>query len=188
LGYLRSEAPTPSSAAPGDEEWMELLALSGLVRAMLNYKDTERHELPSIFKEAMLAPNLLTVIHKGAFLRLADRMRMPSPYLLLPNALALHNEECLRRAEAKIISASGKLGSGKWSFLNSPARPREVSVIRHQVADILDNEVVPNVIHYPNLRRLYDTAHESRGLSALTETARQRIETLTVDIETTARE
>src|SRR5213079_2755143 len=72
LAYLRNEDPTTAEFRLEDEIWTQLLALSGLLRAMLNYGDTKRHELPSIFKEAVVAPNLLTVVHKGTFLRLAD--------------------------------------------------------------------------------------------------------------------
>lgn len=164
-----------------DAERADLIALSGVLRTWMSFHDTHRHELASIFKQVIVARRLITAVHKGTFLRVADDTRMPSPYFLLPHSIALHNEYLLRKAESRgreVLDAFRAGGRGRRQFT------RKLDDARQEIDQDLDERVSSAVIHYPNLRDLYETAAASRGLIRLREGAERFADELRREAET----
>ena len=120
-----------------------------------------------------------------------------SPYLLLPHALLLHNEEVLRAAavgvreertatKARVSSQVELAGLFERDRLRRLVRTplhvlRAVRVAARRVREqrkklreargrlraALQRDYLPNVFHYPNERRIYEMGETSRGLAAL---------------------
>ncbi|MEA2448322.1 MAG: hypothetical protein QOG63_254 [Thermoleophilaceae bacterium] len=156
----------------------ELIALSGVLRALISFDDTHRHELPSIFRDTVATNRLITAVHKGTFLRLAESMRMPSAYFLLPHTIALHNEALLDVA----VESGSALLEARAGETPRPARAADPLVAaRRAVSTALAHCVDAEAIHYPNLRDLYERAARSRGLDALEARARRYADELTVE-------
>jgi hypothetical protein len=128
-----------------------------------------------------------------------------SPYLLLPHAVLLHNEQVLReatQAAQEVRAAVARLAAARrelrdalhrthWrrpirgpirvlraaaaSALASRHARRELRHKRERLHRALDRDYLPNVFHYPNERRIYDAGERSRGLDALAQDARESL-------------
>jgi hypothetical protein len=176
LRDLREGAP-PTGGEP-DGRPPALLALSGVLRALMAFDDTYEHELPSIFRETAADSRLVTAVHKGTFLRVAEHMRMPSAYFLLPHTIAVHNEAMLHAA---LESATA---SGIATEIDEPSRPRAAAPLdraRRATTAALNQAIDAATIHYPNLRDLYLRAAASRGLDGLEARARGYADELRVE-------
>ena len=173
LNHLQGGAP---GVPDGDEHLAhKLLSLSGVLRALISFEDTRSHELPSIFKETVVGHRVITAVHKGTFLRVADSARMPSPYFLLPHGLVLHNEYLLREAvrcgHTALENARAHRRGQALRLVRAPRLVNQLHDARREINRMLDARVDAAVIHYPNLRVLYADAARSRGQLALHERA-----------------
>lgn len=187
LKLLKAENPDEARLSPDGERWANLVALAGIMRGSSAFADTAPHELSSVFKRAIIGKNLVTVVHKGTLLRISGQARCPSPYVLIPHAIVLHNEQRLEQAR-EIVSRAylpseaasrTSVAGGLARAFSAPTRLRRLARERRELVTVLDAEVVPNVIDYPNLRLLYEHGHASRGLDELQATLRRRLDELT---------
>jgi hypothetical protein len=120
-------------------------------------------------------------VHKGTFLRIAESMRMPSAYFLLPHNIALHNEALLDEA---VAAGSSVLDVDAGTAHRAPPmRADPLLAARRSITTALAQCVDAEAIHYPNLRALYDRAAGSRGLHGLESRARRYAEDLSVEAD-----
>lgn len=133
-------------------ETAEVIALGGIVQGLLDFAAISGQELGDAFAPLDVDESGLCGVHKGTVLSIAESDRgykaaVPtigiSPYLLLPQAVLLHNEEQLDEAERAATRPSG-----------------EGRLRMHQA---LAN-YLPNVFHYAAEQRLLDEGDRSRGL------------------------
>jgi hypothetical protein len=161
---------------------LDLVPLSGILRGLMAFDDTYPHELRSIFRETTLADRLITAVHKGTFLRVGEEMRVPSAYFILPHCIALHNEALLDRAV--------KAGADRLTATVRPEKRfrvptwRALDAARRAVNNELDQRLDAAVIHYPNLRELYERAARARGLIGLATRADSYADELRVEANT----
>ena len=129
-------------------EWMEqpeIKGLGGIIQGLLDFREISYEELVDVFSPLELDDGIIG-IHKGTLVSIAEKDRVYdhaarigiSPYLLLPQAMLLHNEEQLDR---------GLVASNTWKEMH------------HALAHYL-----PNVFQYPQERELFVTGTASRGL------------------------
>ncbi|MEU4191642.1 hypothetical protein AB0E69_07085 [Kribbella sp. NPDC026611] len=91
-----------------DDRWDRLVSIGGLLQGLLDFKKVDRAELRDVVKEAKLDGEHLLGFHKGTLLSVQlpteqeDRYTpIPAnPYLVIPHAVILHNEERLKNARA----------------------------------------------------------------------------------------
>lgn len=162
----------------------EVLALSGVLRALLAFRDTYPNELPSIFRETVADRRVITAVHKGTFLRVAEKMRMPSAYFLLPHVIALHNEALLDKAtQAGAAMLETNIRLRRRGHLR-PLRWASLEETRRLINSRMDDRIDGAVIHYPNLRELYERASGSRGLNGRAARAQRYADELRVEANT----
>jgi hypothetical protein len=153
-------------------------------------------------------------VHKGTLLYLAASDRTwdvgktsygISPYLLLPHAVLVHNEEVLRAAAAAVREerkAARRLSQTRRALARvleqgrlralfrmplfalrvaqvAARRVREerkkLREVRERLHGALQRDYLPNVFHYPNERRIYEIGETSRGLVALAQELRESL-------------
>jgi GNAT superfamily N-acetyltransferase len=143
----------------------QVVALGGIIQGLLDFRAIDTAELGDVFdqvrREDHDATELLG-IHKGTILYAIESDRSfesaaptigISPYVLLPQAVLLHNEGVLDHAKDLLRQAAKEEAAKKKP-------PRDVDHIRKATA-----WCVPNVFHYPQERELYDKGVEARLLT-----------------------
>lgn len=156
----------------------EVRAIGGMLQGLLDFGYIEAAELGDVFAPVRIDDGMLG-IHKGTLLYLTRRCRVfgleavrnsvgISPYLIVPNALLIHNEAQVQRAVHTAHSLApdlGREGTQAMEVLRQTERAFQDAEMR--MRDALLRNWLPNVFHYPTERWLYDHGHDSRGLSSL---------------------
>lgn len=150
----------------------QLVYVQGILCGLLDF-NIDADEFNDVF-DAPIAVDLTQLLdmHKGTLLKFITRDRAfesaystigISPYLLLPQAILLHNEELLRNA---VLEARGTDGV---RF--------EVELRKAELAlrNVLQRELLPNVFQYPTEIDLHHDGHKSRGLTNLQNSLEQRL-------------
>lgn len=166
--------------SPESNAMSTAVALGGILQGLLDFREIDEDELRDVFESDIggdqLQSRSLLGLHKGSVCSLGGGSRGwatgISPYLALPQAVALHNEVRIRQA-LQILHKS---------LLVRPVRARdpwEVSIgearKRHQEASEYLASYISNVFHYPSERHIYDRVHQTRGLSDLHEVALSKL-------------
>jgi hypothetical protein len=138
----------------------QMQGLGGILQGLLDFRHVDMEELKDVFAQVEIDDSSLLGIHKGTLLCIAESDRVyskvestigVSPYLLLPQAVLLHNEAVLDEAEG--LQLAEKQGQpGKFDD--------RLSKMRTALAEYL-----PNVFHYRLERQLFRQGETSRGLS-----------------------
>jgi hypothetical protein len=202
----------------GTRRWKRVRAVGGLLQGLLDFETIGPTELSDVFAETDLEEDSLLAFHKGTLLsvalqgsphddaREADLARPIgiSPYLVIPHAVLLYNEQRLKWALIRtneLLSGQGGAGFvaiGRDLLLDLPRRAprrsreraaeppsdggRRVSIEEteegvREIAQAVAQHL-PNVFHYRSERELYERGSESRGFSDFEPLIRSRLEEL----------
>jgi GNAT superfamily N-acetyltransferase len=199
-------------AAQLDEETCRrITAVGGILQGLLDFEEVDLDELADVFKDIDPETSRIDSIKKGTLFSLthfdrgfdaAETIGI-SPYLLIPHAVLLHNEELLKRAarvSTEEQAASGVSLEGAWNeatgswWARAPRagwawasgrwehRLTRTESDRRMIAGLL-NDLVPNVFHYEAEQQLYERGWESRGLESLKNDVENRLSELDTDID-----
>jgi hypothetical protein len=109
------------------------------------------------------------------------------PYLALPNVVLLHNEQRLKaaRQQEQRLSAGQPRRSGERVKIDDTAGRVTIDDTANGLDEItgLLAQHLPNIFHYANERRLYETGANSRGFNDLEALVRLRREELTTILQ-----
>jgi hypothetical protein len=154
-------APAIEEVARRTTVGKQVTALGGIVQGILDFQAIDATELADVFKAHEVEATSLIGVHKGTLLCVMESDRSydaaaerigVSPYLLLPQAVLLHNEALLDDVASHADSVK-------------PTRDR---VRLEECFKAMRNLLacyVPNVFHYPQERRLLDAGERTRGLA-----------------------
>jgi hypothetical protein len=199
--------PQRHAAVPFAARWRMLVAVGGLLQGLLDFPSIAVDELHDVYLSALdarewsaPAPHMrqqtLVALHKGTLLsvgplakRSAEWSTWVSPYLLLPHAIALHNQERIRTADRIAQTAllarperpnAGDGSSSSSSTADDAADPSTAAGYRSGSAPTVGqarqrlteaqeavDQFIPNIFHYPSERALYDKCHTSRAITDL---------------------
>jgi hypothetical protein len=183
LAALKSSAEAPEAESP---RWDRAVAVGGILQGLLDFREIEDYELADVFAEADVNPDdaSLLAFHKGTLLSLAaaadstDERPSPigiDPYLAVPNAVLLHNEERLKSARVLEQEVSG--GQRERLFEGGRLTITETENRLGRMSRQLSQHL-PNVFHYSSERRLYERGSQSRGFDDLETLLRLRMDEL----------
>ncbi len=207
-----------SDDVPGDgtRRWKRVRAVGGVMQGLLDFETIGPTELSDVFAGTDLEEDSLLAFHKGTLLsvalqgsphddaREADLARPIgiSPYLVIPHAVLLYNEQRLKwaliRANELLRMQGGAGFAGRDLLLELPRRAarrprgraaeppsggsRRVSIEETEegVREISQAAAqhLPNVFHYRSERELYERGSESRGFSDFEPLIRSRLKEL----------
>jgi hypothetical protein len=150
-----------------------VIALGGIVAGVLDFEEIDPTELADVFGPHKRDTTSLIGIHKGTLLYVVDSDRSydvvaesigVSPYLLLPQAVLLHNEallDCAAKRAKNLDECAAKRAKG-MERENDPAALENCFTSMRKDLSLQE----PNVFHYPRERWLFDEGERTRGLSA----------------------
>jgi hypothetical protein len=136
-------------------------SLGGIVQGLVDFREIDIEELADVFAGVEVDEDGLRGLSKGTLLTIGTEDRAlevglrsfgVSPYLLIPHAVLLQNEEQLHRAAREAQRAESR------HFV-------DLEAAQMTMHDALDRGYLPNVFHYSLERALYQEGHESRGLT-----------------------
>jgi hypothetical protein len=185
---------TGSAPKRGTLRWHRAVAVGGILQGLLDFREIQEEELADVFAEVDIdadEPSLLAV-HKGTLVSLAGESgsaeeRPPpagiDPYLAVPNAVLLHNEERLKSARVRdhvlsdaqrerLLRRGRPLKTAGMTITETENRLGEMS--RHL------SHHLPNVFHYTSERELYERGMKSRGFDDLETLLRRRMDEHTI--------
>jgi hypothetical protein len=185
---------TGSAPKSGTSRWDRAVAVGGILQGLLDFREIEEEELADVFADADIDADepSLRAVHKGTLVSLAgesgsgDERPPPAgvdPYLAVPNAVLLHNEERLKSARVhdhelsdaqreRLLQRRRLLKTAGMSINKTENRLGEMS--RHL------SHHLPNVFHYTSERALYERGTKSRGLDDLETLLRRRMDEHTI--------
>jgi hypothetical protein len=185
---------TGSAPKRGTLRWHRAVAVGGILQGLLDFREIKEEELADVFADADIdadEPSLLAV-HKGTLVSLAgesrsgEERRPPAgidPYLAVPNAVLLHNEERLKSARVH----DHALSDAQRERLLQQRRPfkaagMSISETENQLGEMSRHisHHLPNVFHYTSERKLYKLGTKSRGFDDLETLLRRRIDEHTI--------
>jgi len=163
----------------------KLKALGGVVSGLLDFDRIEDWELADVLDPTMADKSSLVCLHRGILVAVAEQDRAfesqdcrsqigISPYLILPQAVLLHNQEILRRV-AEVLPSQRKRHAGN------------LESIKATVDWELKQNMLPNIFYYWHERTLYEKGFIELGLDLAGTRAEQRLAELTARIEADAR-
>jgi GNAT superfamily N-acetyltransferase len=198
-----------------DEQRVLVESIAGIIQTLIDFREIDDAELRDVLAGMQVGQDGLQGVHKGTLLYMAASDRTwdvgklsygISPYLLLPHALLLHNEEILHAA-AKAVreerEAARQLTEARNKFAQLPGRNtvgrllrmpvhaltrarlvalrvreerRKLRDVRESLRGALQRDFLPNIFHYPNERRIYEVGERSRGLAALEQELRETLD------------
>jgi GNAT superfamily N-acetyltransferase len=170
VSALRDETAGADDKHPAHEA---MCGVAGMVQGLLDLRAVDLDEVGDVFAPLEIDERRILGIHKGTVIFIAEKDRVftsvcdaigVSPYLLLPQAVLIYNEQLLEKAEK-----ARSLGQ------YSSTTPQAIRVMRGALADYL-----PNVFHYPQERRLLQHGEASRGFRG----RRVRVLAQAVELET----
>jgi len=198
-----------------DEQRVLVESIAGVIQALIDFREIDDAELRDVVAGMDVGEDGMQGVHKGTLLYMAasdrtwDVSKMSygvSPYLLLPHALLLHNEEVLRAASAGVrderIAAKARVRSraelagllerdrlhrlvgmplhgvrvARLAARGVRAQRKKLREVRWRLRTALQRDYLPNVFHYPNERRIYEMGETSRGLAALAQELGETLE------------
>jgi hypothetical protein len=151
-----------------------LEALGGIVQGLLDFDEIDDDELADVFGGAKPDGHSLEGMHKGTLLAIeaaerpgdtSSRRTYPvSPYRLLPQALLLHNDALLERANA--------------AWTREHRHTADLRDAADEIRTAIDSDFLPNVFHYQSEREHYKNGFESRAIGERREQFRARLQEL----------
>lgn len=153
----RSEADLTRQAAVE----RQVVALAGVVQGLLDFEAIDQAEIEDVFDPYEIIDDLVG-IHKGTLLRVIEKDRTfdkassaigVSPYLLIPQAVLLHNEAVLDEV-GKVMRMRPKGEKAPWKLKS------DFTTMDDHLATY-----VPNVFHYRAEQELFEIGEQTRGLS-----------------------
>jgi GNAT superfamily N-acetyltransferase len=153
--------------------------IAGIVQGIVDFEEIDVDELQDVFAGVTVDSDGLRGLHKGTLITIGNEDRAlevgfrsygVSPYLLIPHAVLLHNEEQLRRAAAAAASAESR-------------RFRDLEAAKTTMHEALNRAFLPNVFHYKSERDLYREGHDTRGLTLREESLRMRLTEVNSDYD-----
>jgi hypothetical protein len=199
----------------GTRRWKRVRAVGGVMQGLLDFETIGPTELSDVFAGTDLEEDSLLAFHKGTLLSVAlqgsphDEAREAvlarpigiSPYLVIPHAVLLYNEQRLKWAliRANELLMQGGAGFAGGDLLTELPR-RAARHLRGRAAEppsggsrrasIEETEKgvreisqaaaqhLPNVFHYRSERELYERGSKSRGFSDFEPLIRSRLKEL----------
>ena len=186
-----------------DEPAAKLVSVGGIVQCLLDFTRISADELEDVFAPPLVFDeNGLLGIHKGTLLSIATADRVyeqaapsigMSPYLLLSQAVLLHNEIQLERASDAYIEVMKRSDEGgevhgraerprriqaAWRFLRRQRSNKEARLLaetERAMHRALNVYYLPNVFQYEGERRAYETGATSRALADHREDLREKL-------------
>lgn len=198
-----------------DEQRVIVESIAGVIQSLIDFREIDDAELRDVVAGMDVGEDGMQGVHKGTLLYMAasdrtwDVSKMSygvSPYLLLPHALLLHNEEVLLAAadgvrderiatKARFSSEAELAGLLERDRLHRLVgmplhvvrvarraargvreQRKKLREIRWRLRTALQRDYLPNVFHYPNERRIYEMGETSRGLAALAQELGETLE------------
>jgi GNAT superfamily N-acetyltransferase len=189
-------------------------SVSGVLQGIVDFREIDDAELRDVFADMSVGEDGLQGIHKGTLVYIASSDRTwevgkmsygVSPYLLLPHAVLLHNEQVLREATVaaqEVRAAVDRLAAARRELrdairrmhwhrpIRGPIRAlraaaatalasrharRELRQKRERLHRALERDYLPNVFHYLNERRIFESGENARGLNALAQDVRESL-------------
>jgi len=97
-----------SCPKPETDRWKAVVAVGGVLQGLLDFEEIGAAELSDVFGEAEIDDDSLLAFHKGTLLSISieggerdEELARPigiSPYLAVPHAVLLHNEQRIKSA------------------------------------------------------------------------------------------
>jgi hypothetical protein len=150
---------------------LQITALAGAVQGILDFQAIDDTELADVFAEREIDEERFLGIHKGTLLSVMASDRSydvvaskigVSPYLLLPQAVLLHNDALLHWVW-KLGDDLDRAEDRSFKRCRNPEKlQRTFDTMREKLAFF-----VPNVFQYPTEQALYRTGEATRGLAEL---------------------
>lgn len=174
--------PVPTKPArPATAHWQDTIPVEGILCGLLDYFDIGKDEIEDVFANPVMADdNTFLDIHKGTMLMLSRSIRWirpvdgrplgVNPYLLLPQAVLLHNEYWLRYA---------KVQAGEHTRRH---RIAELQIMEVEIRAALQQHRLPNIFHYRTEQNWYRAGHAVRGLDDLQQDVEKQLERILDDI------
>jgi hypothetical protein len=183
--------------------WKRVRSLGGVLQGLLDFEDIGADELSDVFANAELDDGSLLAFHKGTLLsltlagsaeeearesKLAEAIGM-SPYLVVPHAVLLHNEQRLKWAlieTNKVLARQGRdsraigMEAGRLTIEKTEQEIRTIEQARAQH--------IPNVFHYRSERELYEQGGTSRGFADFEPLLQSRLDELKRRLEVRQRQ
>jgi hypothetical protein len=169
-----------------DEGWLRRVAVGGVVQGLLDFDEISPAELADVFagfaKDGRCIYEegvSITGFHKGTLLQIragrpkngvdgkldAENREWPvgvSPYLMVPQAVLLYNDELLRES-AKYSAAVMRDSRLRDRLFNPESRIKRVQELVGRQRTVLSHLSL-NVFNYPAERTLFSAGQEVRGL------------------------
>jgi GNAT superfamily N-acetyltransferase len=148
--------------------------VGGLIQGLIDFEEIDDQELREVYAPIEIGEDGIQGIHKGTLVHMgiSDRPREVgersfgiSPYLLLPHAVLIHNEELLRQAGEAAARGDEARRLGE---LEADLRKVQFS-LEHYLS---------NVFHYPGERHIYEQGSVSRGIEVREGELRARLAAL----------
>jgi len=140
-------------------ELAEMVAWGGILQGLLDFREIGYDDLGDVFRSFSFGESAPTGFHKGTLVSIGAPSRSSpigiSPYLALPHAVLIHNEECSRLARACAPSPTHGGKGHRYSISEYGKR--------------LDYErwiagcYIPNPFHYKHEQEIYQVGHIQRG-------------------------
>lgn len=146
---------------------LQVIGVGGIVQGLLDFAEIGVGELMDVFDLVDVGRRGMSGIHKGTVVSIAKSDRVyrqtkdtlgATPYLLLPQAVLLHNEWLLGSAQRAAEEASAAVKEPRKSLV------RTLVDAEHEMRRALDVDYLPNVFHYSAERSLYTEGTRSRAL------------------------
>jgi GNAT superfamily N-acetyltransferase len=148
-------------------------SLGGVVQGILDFREVDIAELEDVFAAPSVDSDLVGM-HKATVLCVIQSDRSYeasaktigiSPYLLLPQAVLLHNEAVLDEGEGLVETSRGRHSAKQLEDA--------ITKIRELLANYL-----PNVFHYPQEQELYKAGEVTRDLGFRQAHLKERLDDL----------
>lgn len=163
----------------------KLKALSGIVCGILDFNRIDAWELRDVLDPICADDLELTSFQKGILFSVVTTERIfeqndcrlqigISPYLILPQAVLLYNEEIIRRTVHLFPDQEER-------HIN------KLEIAKGKIEWELNENLLPNLFHYWTERMLYNRGFDERGLQVAMTRVERRLVELTARIEASAR-
>jgi GNAT superfamily N-acetyltransferase len=148
--------------------------VGGVIQGLVDFEEIDDQELREVYAAIDLGEDGIQGIHKGTLVHMgiSDRPREVgersfgiSPYLLVPHAVLVHNEELLRQASEAAAQATEARRLGE---LEAALRKMQFSL----------EQYLSNVFHYPGERHIYERGSLSRGIEVRERELREQLSAL----------
>ncbi|WP_143142345.1 hypothetical protein [Nitrosovibrio sp. Nv17] len=153
-----------------DRSTRTLQALSGIAIGIFDFDETDFEEIVDTFEPSFEDGSVFLKFNRCTLLSIAEGDRAletcrqtlgVSPYLVIPHAVLIHNEELVQMAEAQIEALREKLD--KYWQLRLLLKMRDLEA-RHDTAyEYLHSLHLPMIFNYPTETTLFEVGRKKRG-------------------------